>query len=91
MSTLKAADIFTMGTTKTCGQQQVQRPPEHVGGTIAEHHFSAGIKQHNVLLRVDRHDGIHRRIDDPGKAQPAFTQCIGEPVAFNGMMDGSAQ
>ncbi len=58
-------DVPAMVQSEALGNQAREWCAENVPRRHAEHPLGGRIEQHDALIAVDRHDGVHRRFDDP--------------------------
>ena len=56
--------VVAVNVPEACGKKAIQRLAKRCLGRAAEHRFGGRVEQHDALLGVERHDGVHRRTDD---------------------------
>ena len=70
----EVADVVVVRAAVLVGQQAVEPLAEHLVGAVAEHARGRRVEQHDGERLVDRHDGVHRRLDQPGQTGLALAQ-----------------
>ena len=68
----EAVHVLPMRGAEALRDQDVERAADHLGALAPEHPLGGRIEQHDPLRLVDRHDRVHRRVDDARKARLAL-------------------
>ena len=63
-----------MTSAEAFGDEAVERLPDGLIGRTEKHSLSSAIEDEDALLAVNRDDGVHCRIDDPGQPSLALAQ-----------------